>query len=132
MEIYSKKAMFIKATNHRRIYLVCISYIYSENRKWWVHCTNVIFKQIFSTFTRVLSVQQVQETNVFPRASQSDVPLLFSLLRFSLIVHGDIVLGMIKFSALLFSVQIILLRANERVNLAWQRPRKNIILFYNK
>lgn len=83
-----------------------------------MHCTNVIFKQIFSTFTRVLSVQQVQETNVFPRASQSDVPLLFSLLRFSLIVHGDIVLGMIKFSALLFSVQIILLRANERVNLA--------------
>lgn len=84
-----------------------------------MHCTNVIFKQIFSTFTRVLSVQQVQETNVFPRVSQSDVPLLFSLLRFSLIVHtGDIVLGMIKFSALLFSVQIILLRANERVNLA--------------
>lgn len=54
MQIYSKKSHIHKSNIIDGIYLVYISYIYSENRKWWVHCTNVIFKQIFSTFTRVL------------------------------------------------------------------------------
>lgn len=37
-----------------------------------MHCTKIMFKQIFSTFIRILSVQQLPETNVFPRTNQSD------------------------------------------------------------
>jgi len=62
----------------------------------------VIFKQIFSTSTGLLFYPRATANgdSVSVCASRPDVPPLFSLLRFSLIVRDDIVLEIIKFSAL--------------------------------
>lgn len=67
-----------------------------------IQCTMVIFKQIFSSSTSYcfIRAQQPVEIGVSLCASRSDVPPLFSLPRFSLIVRDDIVLKIIKLSAL--------------------------------
>jgi len=116
----------------RQTHLICMSSrIHSANCKRRVYCAVVIFKQIYFQLSQaaVLSAQQPVKIGIYLCASRSDVPPLFSLQRFSLIVSNDIVPEIIKFSALYLFFYVRNFYRSSETNCCTTASRKNPFIF---
>lgn len=135
LEIYTEKNYTILSnTQDERIWFACrLACIHSENGKRRICYAMVIFKQIFSTSTGCCFIRSATASGdryVSLYASRSDVPPLFSLLRFSLIARDDIVLEIIKFSALYpFFYARNFCRSPTQWNLHDSEQKKNPFIF---